>query len=130
MAGTKVFPRFSATSYPAAAVELRAACDLVEADGCVGISLGAGALALVLAETPDRFAYAVFVLPAVAEARAALGWVTARCLVVAQEDDDVHPVGVAYDLAAALPDATLHVFDRPLIEDRPALRRLISGWIA
>lgn len=129
MRGTKVFPRFSGTSYAAAAVGLRAACDLVDADGCVGVSLGAGALELVLAETPGRFAYAVFVLPAMAEARAALGWVTARCLVIAQEGDDVHPVGVAYDLAAALPDATLHVFDHPLIEDRLRLRALISSWI-
>lgn len=163
----------------------------------------AGALARVLADTPDRFDYAIFVLPAsldrpgssgeglrahadaverasvegladylfaelpddlkplrgmrelmlerarrqsvpgVAEAlraiagtcpladRSALASVTARCLVIAQHGDATHPVEVAYDLVEALPDATLHVFERPwsMLRERDLLRDLVAGWI-
>ena len=183
MPGTKVFPALAGHDYPAVAAALRAVADEVGADGCVGVSMGAGALARILAQTPDRFSYAVFVLPAsldrprpvlpvaplpddllalrgvreqvaararrmsrpdVAETlrglaasvpvedRGALRAVTARCLVIAHEGDEAHPVDVAYDLADALPDAALHVFDHPwsLLRDRAALRTLIVGWIA
>jgi pimeloyl-ACP methyl ester carboxylesterase len=43
----------------------------------------------------------------------ALGRVTARSLVIGCGGDDLHPVDVAERLAAALPTAALHVYDRP-----------------
>jgi pimeloyl-ACP methyl ester carboxylesterase len=45
--------------------------------------------------------------------RAVLAAVRAECLVIGQEGDATHPASVARDLAAALPDAGLHVFDAP-----------------
>nr|WP_205862331.1 alpha/beta hydrolase [Planosporangium thailandense] len=63
--------------------------------------------------------------------RAALGEVTASALVLACRGDDLHPVSVAEDLAAALPDATLHVYDRPgmLWTDRADVRERIAGFL-
>lgn len=61
----------------------------------------------------------------------ALAAVRASCLVVAQEDDETHPVEVAWEWAAALPGARLHVFARPwsLLRERAALRVLLGGFL-
>ncbi|BEP12720.1 hypothetical protein acdb102_10310 [Acidothermaceae bacterium B102] len=58
--------------------------------------------------------------------------VTAQVLVIAAAGDDVHPVGVAEEIAAALPYAQLHVFETPapLWHARAELRALISGWLS
>ncbi|HEV7965603.1 MAG TPA: alpha/beta hydrolase, partial [Actinoplanes sp.] len=61
-------------------------------------------LAEGLAELPDQVALAD---------RAALREVTASALVLACRGDELHPVEVAEELAAALPAANLHVYDRP-----------------
>lgn len=61
----------------------------------------------------------------------ALGAVTARALVIGCAGDELHPIAVAERLAAALPDATLHVYDRPgvLWTHRGDLRERISGFL-
>ncbi|AKT50294.1 alpha/beta fold hydrolase [Arsenicicoccus sp. oral taxon 190] len=51
-------------SYADLAAELRAVADHVAASRAVGISMGAGAVLRLLAETPDRFERVVLVLPA------------------------------------------------------------------
>jgi pimeloyl-ACP methyl ester carboxylesterase len=63
--------------------------------------------------------------------RDALRAVAAPCLVIGQEGDEVHPAAVARDLAAVLPDATLHVFDSPggLWAHRAALRPLLAAFL-
>jgi pimeloyl-ACP methyl ester carboxylesterase len=80
--------------------------------------LGAG-----LAELPDQVAIAD---------RVALGEVTASTLVLACRGDELHPVEVAEDLAAALPGATLHVYDRPGVmwTDRADLRERIAAFLS
>ncbi|MEU5906480.1 alpha/beta hydrolase [Micromonospora sp. NPDC047467] len=62
---------------------------------------------------------------------AALAAVTAPALVIGCAGDDLHPVEVAEQLAAALPQATLHVYDRPgvLWSDRADLRERVSGFL-
>lgn len=45
--------------------DLRAMADMTSATRALGVSLGAGALCRLLAETPDRFSRVVFFLPAV-----------------------------------------------------------------
>ncbi|HEU5109908.1 MAG TPA: alpha/beta hydrolase, partial [Micromonosporaceae bacterium] len=62
---------------------------------------------------------------------AALGRVTARSLVIGCGGDEVHPVGVAERLAAALPDAELHVYDRPGVvwTARADLRERIGAFL-
>jgi len=64
--------------------------------------------------------------------RVLLASVSAPCLVVGQEGDDVHPAQVARELAAALPNARLHVFDSPggLWVHRAELRRLVTEFLA
>ena len=61
----------------------------------------------------------------------ALAAVTARALVIGCAGDDLHPVGVAEQLAAALPNATLHVYDRPglLWTHRADLRGRVSEFL-
>ncbi|MEV6813831.1 alpha/beta hydrolase [Micromonospora sp. NPDC051296] len=61
----------------------------------------------------------------------ALAKVTAPALVIAAEGDDLHPVEVAEQLAAALPRATLHRYDRPgvLWTERADLRSRISEFL-
>jgi 3-oxoadipate enol-lactonase len=68
--------------------------------------------------------------PAVAD-RADLGAVTARALVIGSAGDDLHPVSVAEQLAATLPRAELHVYDRPgiLWTERADLRDRISAFL-
>ncbi|MFC0008132.1 alpha/beta fold hydrolase [Micromonospora siamensis] len=62
---------------------------------------------------------------------AVLAKVTAPALVIGCAGDDLHPAAVAEELAAALPDATLHVYDRPgvLWSERADLRERISGFL-
>jgi pimeloyl-ACP methyl ester carboxylesterase len=61
-----------------------------------------------------------------------LARVTVPALVIGCTGDDLHPASVAERLAAALPHATLHVYDRPgvLWTARPDLRQRISGFLA
>ncbi|WGW12536.1 alpha/beta hydrolase [Saxibacter everestensis] len=75
VSGTRAFMHFrghggrpapsSRWTYEELAGELRAAADGVEATRALGVSMGAGALARMLADSPDRFEKAAFVLPAV-----------------------------------------------------------------
>lgn len=60
-----------------------------------------------------------------------LAAVTAPALVIAAAEDDLHPVVVAERLAAALPNATLHVYDRPgvLWTERADLRGRVSEFL-
>jgi pimeloyl-ACP methyl ester carboxylesterase len=62
--------------------------------------------------------------------RSALAAVTARALIIGCAGDDLHPVAVAEQLAAALPEAALHVYDKPgvLWTDRADLRRRIADF--
>ncbi|MET7748223.1 alpha/beta hydrolase [Micromonospora sp. NPDC005367] len=62
---------------------------------------------------------------------AVLSAVTAPALVIACAGDDLHPVEVAEQLAAVLPQATLHVYDRPNIlwTERADLRGRISAFL-
>jgi pimeloyl-ACP methyl ester carboxylesterase len=62
---------------------------------------------------------------------ALLGTVSTDVLVLAQEGDPVHPAAVARELAAALPRASLVVFDRPgvLWTARARLRSLVLGHL-
>ncbi|WBC12680.1 alpha/beta hydrolase [Micromonospora sp. WMMA1998] len=61
----------------------------------------------------------------------ALAAVTAPALVIGCLGDDVHPAAVAEQLAAALPHATLHVYDRPGFAwtERADLRERISTFL-
>ncbi|MFY1634446.1 alpha/beta fold hydrolase [Solwaraspora sp. WMMB335] len=215
VAGRKVFFQFRGHGrsdappgpwdYHDLARDLRTVADLAGARQAVGMSLGAGALARLLADSPDRFDKAIFFLPNVldqprpasvqhriAELVAALGegdvssiaeaiaaetpvqvrntpaaWsylrtridqllrdglapeladladavavpdpqelraVTARCLVIGCAGDDLHPVEVARRLAAALPTAQLHLYDRPgvLWNHRTDLRQRVSEFL-
>jgi pimeloyl-ACP methyl ester carboxylesterase len=63
--------------------------------------------------------------------RSALAAVTARALVIGCAGDDLHPVEVAEQLAAALPEATLHVYDKPgvLWTERADLRGRIADFL-
>jgi 3-oxoadipate enol-lactonase len=63
--------------------------------------------------------------------RASLSGVTAECLIIACRGDDLHPSAVAEQLAAALPTADLHVYDRPgvLWTQRADLRGRISAFL-
>ncbi|RLK14022.1 pimeloyl-ACP methyl ester carboxylesterase [Micromonospora sp. M71_S20] len=60
-----------------------------------------------------------------------LAAVAAPALVIGCVGDDLHPVEVAEQLAAALPRATLHVYDRPgvLWTERADLRSRISAFL-
>ena len=57
---------------------------------------------------------------------------TAQVLVLAQEDDALHPAQVARDLSALLPRARLVVFDRPgmLLRERTRLRELVPAALS
>jgi pimeloyl-ACP methyl ester carboxylesterase len=61
----------------------------------------------------------------------ALDRVTAPALVIGAEGDELHPAAVARRLAAALPNATLHVYARPgpLWTARADLRERIVGFL-
>jgi len=64
--------------------------------------------------------------------RAVLAAVTAPALVIAQEGDPAHPVWVAEELAASLPDARLEVLAPGgiLWRHRAVLRRLLGGFLS
>ncbi|GAA2520720.1 alpha/beta hydrolase [Pilimelia columellifera] len=191
--------------YTDLARDLRSVADLAGATRALGVSLGAGALTRLLADSPERFTHAVFFLPAVIDRprgpatrarlaellsavesgdlgavadvvaselpasvrntpagwaylrqrveqltqdglapalaslpdevaigdRSALAQVTARTLVIGCHNDDLHPTAVAEELAAALPSATLHVYDRPAVlwTARADLRDRISTFL-
>ena len=65
------------------------------------------------------------------EDRALLRGVSARALVIGHEGDDTHPASIAREVAAALPGARLHVFDRPwsMLRERAVLRALVAGFL-
>ena len=65
------------------------------------------------------------------EDRAELASVEAPVLVVAQHGDDAHPAAVAEELAAALPNARLAMFDAGgvLWTHRRELRELVAGFL-
>jgi pimeloyl-ACP methyl ester carboxylesterase len=60
-----------------------------------------------------------------------LAAVVAPALVIAQQGDEAHPVGVAERLADALGNARLHVFDADgaLWTHRRELRALVAGFL-
>ena len=72
-------------------------------------------------------------LPAVTPVpdRTALGAVSADVLVVAQEQDPLHPSSVARDLVAVLPRSQLVVFERAgaVLRERSRLRAVISAFL-
>ncbi len=74
---------------------------------------------------------AAVAIPAELGGAAALERVTAPALVLGCRDDPLHPVEVAERLAAALPDATLHVYDEPgvLWNQRADLRDRVSAFL-
>jgi pimeloyl-ACP methyl ester carboxylesterase len=139
-------------TYAALAGELRAVADHVGATQALGVSMGAGALCALLADTPLRFRRLVFVLPAVLDRprsddalvgtvlsaavpitdRTTLAAVTSPALVIAQEQDLEHPVWVAEQLAASLPDAHLTVMPPGgiLVRHRAEMRYLIGGFLS
>jgi 3-oxoadipate enol-lactonase len=192
-------------SFADLADDLRGVADLAGATRAVGVSMGAGALCRLLADTPDRFERVVLYLPApidgnrppaavtrlgrllaaietgeaapVAEAvepelppsvrntptgwsylrqrveqlledglapeldtlwrapavpdEAMLGKFRGQALVIGCVGDEVHPVAVAERLAGLLPDAQLHVYDRPAVlwTNRRELRTRISTFL-
>jgi 3-oxoadipate enol-lactonase len=63
--------------------------------------------------------------------RAALAAVTVPALVIGCRGDDLHPAEVAEELAALLPRASLHVYDRPgvLWTERADLRERVAGFL-
>lgn len=65
------------------------------------------------------------------EDRSALAGVAAEVLVLAQEDDPLHPAQLGRELAAVLPKARLVVFDRPgvVLRERARLRTLITEFL-
>lgn len=215
VAGRKVFFQFRGHGRSAAppgpwtyadlARDLRAIADLTGATRAVGMSLGAGALCRLLADSPARFDRVVFLLPAVLDTarpgaarerlttlldavesgelaaiadavaqqappsvretpaawsyfrsridqlirdglapalgtlpdqvavadRTALRLVRAEALVLGCRGDELHPAAVAEELAAALPKATLHVYDKPgvLWTQRADLRSRITAFL-
>lgn len=63
--------------------------------------------------------------------RSALAAVTAEVLLLAQEDDPLHPAQVARDLAAVLPRARLVVFEQAgaAVRERARLRSLVGDFL-
>ncbi len=216
VAGRKVFFQFRGhgrsdqptrpVTYVDLAADLRAVADKFDATRALGVSLGAGALCRLLAQTPDRFERVVFFLPSVldeprpptamARVRALLEAVEANdaptaatllsaeippalrdqpaawryirerldaldagrtlpgavrparpggaarpqrarrghrrsALVIGCRGDEAHPAATAQALAAALPRATLHVYDQPAVlwNHRTDLRARISEFL-
>ncbi|MFC7547290.1 alpha/beta fold hydrolase [Plantactinospora sp. GCM10030261] len=97
---------------PAGWAYLRQRVDQLSRDG----------LAPALASLPDQVAV---------RTAAALREVTAHALVLGCVGDPLHPAEVAEQLAAALPRATLHLYDRPgvLWTHRADVRERISGFL-
>ena len=198
-------PPADGITYADLAADLRAVADEFGATRALGVSLGAGALCRLLAQTPDRFEKVVFYLPAVLDEvrptaaatrtkalleavqaedaaaiatllaaeiptslrerpaawryirermdallrdglapeiadlpmqaavpdRSVLASVAAPALVIGCRGDATHPPQVAEQLAAALPNATLHIYDQPAVlwTNRADLRLRISEFL-
>jgi len=192
-------------TYADLAADLRAVADEFTATRAVGVSLGAGALCRLLAQTPDRFERLVFFLPAVLDEarppaatartralleaveaddapaaatllstdipialrdrpaawryvrerldallreglapgladlpaqtalpdRSVLATVTAPALVIGCRGDTAHAPAIAEELAAALPNASLHIYDQPAVlwTNRTDLRTRMSDFL-
>jgi len=111
--GTRIFLHFrghgrssapeSPWSYAAFAAELRTIADHTDATRAVGVSLGAGALTTLLADTPQRFQRLVFFLPAVLD-RPRRDAALARLHAMAGRVDDRDVDGLAALLLAEQPD--------------------------
>ena len=125
VAGRKVFFQFrghgrsdqpeGAITYADLAADLRAVADEFSATRALGVSLGAGALCRLLAQTPDRFERVVFYLPAVLdEVRPAAAVARVRSLLEAVQEDDA-------PAAASLISADIPV----ALRDRPAAWRYV-----
>lgn len=117
IAGRRVFFQFrghgrsdppgATVSYADLAADLRAVADEFGATRALGVSLGAGALCRLLAQTPDRFERVVFFLPAVLdEARPAAAMARTKALLDAVEADDAPTTAslLSADIPAALRD--------------------------
>ncbi|MEP7018412.1 MAG: alpha/beta hydrolase [Actinomycetota bacterium] len=144
-------PAATPLTYSALEADLRAVANHVGATQALGVSMGAGALCALLAVSPLRFERLVFTLPAALDRprtdkalegvelaaaapltdRAVLRAVIAPALVIAQEQDPEHPVWVAEQLAASLPNARLEVLAPGgiLVRHRAAMRELIGGFL-
>lgn len=99
-------------TYVDLARDLRAVADLSGATRAVGVSLGAGALCRLLADSPERFERVVFFLPAaIDEPRPAPARQRLSRLLAALEDEDV---GAVADAVAA--------------EAPPSVRNTPAAW--
>lgn len=125
VAGRRVFFQFrghgrsdppaDGIGYADLAADLRGVADEFAGSRAVGVSLGAGALCRLLAQTPDRFERLVFFLPAVLdEPRPPAAMSRARALLEAVEADDA-PAAASL-LAAEIPAG---------LRDRPAAWRYV-----
>ena len=102
-------------TYADLATDLRAVADEFGARRALGVSLGAGALCRLLAQTPDRFERMVFFLPAVLdEVRPAAAMARAAALLEAVQADDA-PTAASL-LSADIPAG---------LRDRPAAWRYV-----
>jgi pimeloyl-ACP methyl ester carboxylesterase len=65
------------------------------------------------------------------EDRALLARVTARVLLIGQEEDEAHPSSVVHEIAEVLPDARVEIFSPGgvLWTHRARLRSLVSGFL-
>jgi 3-oxoadipate enol-lactonase len=127
--GTRVFFQYGDASPPEA---LRQVADEANATRAFGASLGVAAIAQVLAADPGRFDRLVLAIPAgLGVSYDVLGQVSVPALVIGQRDDDVHPVRVAEQTAAALPQATLKILPAGgLLEaHRAEVRELIASFL-
>jgi 3-oxoadipate enol-lactonase len=125
VAGRKIFFQFRGhgrsdmptgeITYVDLAADLRAVSDEFGASRALGVSLGAGALCRLLAQTPDRFQRLVFFLPAVLdEPRPAAAMARAAALLEAVQADDAP--SAASLLSAEIPAG---------LRDRPAAWRYV-----
>ena len=102
-------------TYAELAADLRGAADEFGATRALGVSLGAGALCRVLAQTPDRFDRVVFFLPTVLdEPRPPAAHSRIRALLEAVESDDAPAAATL--LSSEIP---------PAARDRPAAWRYL-----
>ncbi len=140
--GTKVFCHFrdhgasavtAPVSYAELAGELRTVADAVGATRALGVSLGAGALCRLLAETPDRFDRVVFFLPAVLDSPRVD---SARLLALAERAAAGDGCGLAELLLAEqpkrvrdLPEARRWARARAAALAGPAFARLCQGLV-
>jgi pimeloyl-ACP methyl ester carboxylesterase len=125
VAGRKVFFQFRGhgrsdspvgdIGYADLAGDLRAVADEFGATRALGVSLGAGALCRLLAQTPDRFERLVFFLPAVLdEVRPAAAMSRAQALLEAVTADDAPTAATL--LSSEIPAS---------LRDRPAAWRYV-----